>query len=150
MIIKNGLHYFICDQLDFRIAFIFPEKGLVTSLLQAHLVFGIGFFGVFGFLGHFIFSERVARSIGWTSNGFQKELGLITLGIGVSGVYCGLSNNGQNSLPLLIVLSFFLIGAGINHIRELIISHNTNAGNVVIILPDFLIPITLLVLLYLQ
>ena len=124
------ISYVISWILGLLLFFIFPEKGLVTSLLQAHLVFGIGFFGVFGFLGHFIFSERVARSIGWTS--------------------CGLSNNGQNSLPLLIVLSFFLIGAGINHIRELMISHNTNAGNVVIILPDFLIPITLLVLLYLQ
>ena len=124
------ISYVISWILGLLLFFIFPEKGLVTSLLQAHLVFGIGFFGVFGFLGHFIFSERVARSIGWTSN--------------------GLSNNGQNSLPLLIVLSFFLIGAGINHIRELMISHNTNAGNVVIILPDFLIPITLLVLLYLQ
>ncbi len=144
------ISYVISWILGLLLFLIFPEKGLVTSLLQAHLVFGIGFFGGFGFLGHFIFSERVAQSIGWTSNGFQKELGLITLGIGVSGVYCGLTNNGQDSLPLLIVLSFFLIGAGINHIRELITSHNTNAGNVVIILPDFLIPITLLVLLYLQ
>ena len=135
------ISYVISWILGLLLFLIFPEKGLVTSLLQAHLVFGIGFFGVFGFLGHFIFSERVAQSIGWTSNGFQKELGLITL---------GMTNNGQNSLPLLIVLSFFLIGAGINHIRELITSHNTNAGNVVIILPDFLIPITLLVLLYLQ
>ncbi len=88
------ISYVISWILGLLLFFIFPEKGLLTSLLQAHLVFGIGFFGVFGFLGHFIFSERVARSIGWTSNGFQKELGLITLGIGVSGVYCGLSNNG--------------------------------------------------------
>ena len=73
------ISYVISWILGLLLFLIFPEKGLVTSLLQAHLVFGIGFFGGFGFLGHFIFSERVAPYIGWTSNAIQKEIVLITL-----------------------------------------------------------------------
>ncbi|MCP0887359.1 stearoyl-CoA 9-desaturase [Ligilactobacillus sp. WILCCON 0076] len=136
--------------LGFLMFMFFPEKGIITCLLQAHLIFGVGFFGLFNFTGHFIFSKRVAKSIGWVSNGFQKEIGLISLGIGISSIYSGLVANGKKAMPLVIVLAFFLIGAGINHIKEIITAKNINVGNVFIILPDFLIPITLLILLSLK
>ncbi|MBZ2404955.1 DUF6790 family protein [Liquorilactobacillus hordei] len=141
------ISYIVSWILGFLIFIMFPEKGIIICLLQAHLIFGVGFFGLFNFTGHFIFSDRVAKSIGWTSNGFQKEIGLISLGIGISGIYSGLVANGENAMPLVIVLAFFLIGAGVNHIKEIITVRNINVGNVIIIIPDFLIPITLLILL---
>lgn len=91
----------------------------------------------------------MAKSIGWVSNGFQKEIGVISLGIGVSGVYSGLVDGDRGCLPLVIVLVFFLVGAGVNHIREALKEGNHKVGNVLIILPDFLIPLTLLALLFL-
>lgn len=128
---------------------LWPDRGFVVNCLQAHLVCGVGFFGLFNFVGHCFFSERVAKSIGWVSNGFQKEIGVISLGIGVSGVYSGLVDGGRGCLPLVIVLVFFLVGAGVNHIREALKEGNHEVGNVLIILPDFLIPLTLLALLFL-
>lgn len=128
---------------------LWPDRGFAMNCLQAHLVCGVGFFGLFNFVGHCFFSERVAKSIGWVSNGFQKEIGVISLGIGVSGVYSGLVDGGRGCLPLVIVLVFFLVGAGVNHIREVLKEGNYKVGNVLIILPDFLIPLTLLALLFL-
>ena len=128
---------------------LWPDRGFAMNCLQAHLVCGVGFFGLFNFVGHCFFSERVAKSIGWVSNGFQKEIGVISLGIGVSGVYSGLVDGGRGCLPLVIVLVFFLVGAGVNHIREALKEGNHKVWNVLIILPDFLIPLTLLALLFL-
>ena len=74
----------------------------------------------------------------------------ISLGIGISGIYCGLQDDAGTSIPLVIIVSCFLIGAGINHIKEILTDHNTHTGNVLIILPDFAIPLTLIVLLILR
>ncbi|MGT2907466.1 DUF6790 family protein [Streptococcus dentiloxodontae] len=140
------ISYILSWVIGFIIYFYHPEKGLLTSLLQAHLIFGVGFFGAFNFIGHYLFSERVAKSIGWVSNGFQKEIGLISLGISVSGMYSGFVHNGLESMSLIIILAFFLIGAGIHHITEIINDKNFQLGNTIIIIPDFLIPVTLFLL----
>lgn len=94
-------------------------------------------FLVFNFIGHFILSEKGAKSIGWASNGFQKEIGLISLGIGVSGIYSGLVDYGFQSMPIVIVLAFFLNGAGINHIREIVFSKNFNSVIQLLFCPIF-------------
>jgi hypothetical protein len=66
--------YFIGWVLGISVYLMNPEKGFVTSLLLSHLVFCVGFFGVFNFIGHAKIKKKVAKSIGWVSNGFQKEL----------------------------------------------------------------------------
>lgn len=53
-----------------------------------HLSFTVGFFGLSNFVGHSLFSRKVAERIGWISNGFQKELGFTSLGIGLCGILC--------------------------------------------------------------
>ena len=57
----------------------------INCVLLSHLVFSVGFFGLFNFIGHSLFSDKVANRIGWISNGFQKELGYVSLGIGFCG-----------------------------------------------------------------
>lgn len=75
--------YFICWVLAVVLyAFSFDESFVYTAL-YTHLVYGVGFFGLFNFVGHSVLSEKVAKTIGWISNGFQKELGFVSLGIGV-------------------------------------------------------------------
>jgi len=51
------------------IAFYFtrPENGFINCVLLSHLVFTVGFFGLFNFIGHSLFSEKVANRIGWIS-----------------------------------------------------------------------------------
>ena len=120
---------------------------MFICFLQVFLIFCFGFCGVFNFTGDFILCDRVAKSIGWTSSGFVIEIGLISLGNGISCICSGLFDYGENAMKLIISHAFFLIGAGVNHIKEIITVRNINVGNVIIIIPDFLIPITLLILL---
>lgn len=124
---------------------ISPGKGFIHAALLTHLTFTVGFFGLFNFIGHSLFSERVAKRIGWVSNGFQKELGFASLGIGVCGILCPFYQDGL-WLATIIPFSTFLLGAAWLHIREMIRSKNFNPGNTWIVLPDVLMPVTLIVL----
>ena len=108
-------------------------------------MFTIGFFGIFNFIGHVILREKIAKNIGWVSNGFQIELGITSLGIGISGILCFWFRDGF-WISTLIPFSTFLIGAGILHIVEIVKSKNYKVGNTWIIIPDFLMPITIIIL----
>jgi len=141
--------YFIGWIIGFGVYYFNPQLGLVNSLLISHLVFTVGFFGLFNFTGHVIFRKKVAEKIGWISNGFQIELGLTSLGIGISGILCFWFRDGF-WIATTIPLSSFLIGAGILHIVEMVKNKNYNMGNTWIILPDFLMPVTLIVLLIIK
>jgi hypothetical protein len=129
------------------IAYAVLQTGsLVQSLTLSQLVIGVGMFGLWNFTGHFLLSERVAESIGWVSNGFQKELGLVSLGIGISGILCYWFRSGfwwATAIPF----STFLLGAAIVHIVEMVKEKNFNPGNTIIVVPDILMPVTLIALL---
>ncbi|WP_125767421.1 DUF6790 family protein [Lapidilactobacillus wuchangensis] len=118
------------------------------NLFLIQLVGNIGFFGLFNFIGHVLLRRKVAKSIGWQSNGFQIELGLVSLGIGICGILSYWLRGGF-WLATLIPMAVFLIGAGLLHISEMIRAKNFNPGNVVIVVPDFLIPLTLGILYWL-
>ena len=141
--------YFIGWVLTLIYYFINPEKGFIHAALLMHLAFTVGFFGIFNFVGHSLLSEKVAARIGWVSNGFQKELGYTSLGIGICGILC-LFYQGAFWLATIIPFSTFLIGAAVFHVAEIIRSKNYNPGNTWIILPDLLMPSTLIVLWFLR
>ncbi|EGD34182.1 MULTISPECIES: DUF6790 family protein [unclassified Capnocytophaga] len=137
--------YFICWIIAFILYSFVGGASFLFWSLYSHLVIGVGFFGIFNFIGHTILSEKVARTIGWVSNGFQKELGFVSLGIGICGILCHWVRDCfwiATAIPFCV----FLIGAGILHIIEIKQKNNFNKGNVWIILPDFLMPITLIIL----
>jgi len=139
------ISYFIGWIIGITFYFVSPENGFINSVLLSHLVFTVGFFGIFNFIGHSLLSEKVAKSIGWISNGFQKELGYVSLGIGICGIFCFFFRDAF-WLATIIPLSTFLFGAAFLHIKEIIITKNYKPGNTWIIIPDFLMPITLIVL----
>ncbi|MEJ5304507.1 MAG: DUF6790 family protein [Ignavibacteria bacterium] len=135
--------------LGIIIYFLKPEYGFINTQLLVQLVFTVGFFGIFNFIGHVFLSKQVAQKIGWESNLFQKELGWVSLGIGISGILCYWIRD-NFWIATIIPFSTFLIGAGAIHIIEMIRNKNFEPGNTWIILPDFLMPITLIVLLVLR
>ncbi|GBD89835.1 hypothetical protein BMS3Abin04_00548 [bacterium BMS3Abin04] len=141
--------YFIGWIIGFGVYYFNPQFGFINSLLISHLVFTVGFFGLFNFVGHVILRKKIAEKIGWVSNGFQIELGLTSLGIGISGILCYWFRDGF-WIATVIPFSSFLIGAGILHIFEIVKNKNYNSGNTWIILPDFLMPFTLIVLLIIK
>jgi hypothetical protein len=145
--------YMILYALAWIIGIVYYSIGsnhtLIQSITLAQLVIGVGFFGVWNFVAHTIMSERVAQSIGWVSNGFQKELGWVSLGIGISGILCYWVRDGfwwATAIPF----STFLFGAAGLHVVELVRKKNLHPGNTWIIIPDILMPVTILVLLILN
>lgn len=115
------------------------------NMLYGQMFGTIGLGLVFNAAGHLFKSEQVARSIGWTANGFQKELGFVSLGLGVCGVISVWLGSGFQ-LAVIIITAFFLFGAAGVHVKEMRRQNNFNKGNTLIILPDILIPLTAFIL----
>ncbi len=145
--------YVVSYIIGWIVGILFYKFNKTTSLIEAltigHLVFTVGFFGLFNFVGHVIVREKVAKQIGWVSNGFQIELGIVSLGIGISGILCYWFRD-NFWIATAIPFSIFLIGAGCLHIIEMIKKKNFNIGNTWIIIPDFIMPITIIILLALR
>jgi hypothetical protein len=55
----------------------------LTPLLQWMLSVGLGLPSLWSALSHAMFSDRVAKSIGWAPSPFQKEIAGANLGIGL-------------------------------------------------------------------
>lgn len=118
--------------------------GLAETLLM-HQLFLLGVAMIISFYGHIFMSEAIAAQIGWVSNGFQKELGIVSLGIGICGLLC-VKFRGLFWAPVIIISAVFFCGAAIVHIQDLIVVNNLNPGNALMIIPDLLGPITMVVL----
>ncbi|MGY3777136.1 DUF6790 family protein [Isobaculum melis] len=125
---------------------IHPQH-MIETLFLVQAIGNLSFFGFVNFTGHVIKRKQVAKSIGWVSNGFQIEVGFVSLGIGICGLI-GYWFNDRFWVATLIPVTTFLLGATFNHIKEMIIEKNFNPGNVLIILPDILIPLTLWLLFF--
>ncbi len=122
-----------------------------TIELVAIYTFGLaGWFSIInGILGHLIFADSVANSIGWPLNsGFQSELAFASIGIGLIG-FIGFWIK-SFWLPFIIAKSSFMIGAGMTHIFHIFSADNYATGNAGIVLYwDFLLPIAM-ILIYLS
>ncbi len=124
------------------------NKKRKESTIELIAIYTIGLSGWFalisGVMGHMIFADQVANSIGWPLNsGFQMELGFAAAGIGLIG-FMGFW---QRSfwLPYIIARSCFLWGAGVTHIIHMIFERNFSPSNTGIILYwDFLLPFILI------
>lgn len=93
---------------------------------------------------HTVFAKSTAKSIGWQTNGFQYEIGFVSLGLGVGGILAGMAVPGA-WLPIAAAQSIFLVLAGVNHVREIIRAKNYAPGNTIILLYDFGLPISYIV-----
>lgn len=98
---------------------------------------------------HTVFAKNTAKNIGWKTNGFQYEIGFVSLGLGLAGILAAYKGSGS-WLELTIVISFFLVLAGISHVLEILKSRNFSPGNTIILIYDFGLPVSLWILLYLS
>ncbi len=100
-----------------------------------------GMFVVSGFM-HTVLAKKTAANIGWQTNGFQYELGFVSLGIGIAGIWAAYLDQSA-WFVLSIVISVFLLGAAANHIREMATDRNLNPGNTLVLLYDIALPVSL-------
>ena len=102
-------------------------------------------FLVSGFM-HTVLAKSTARNIGWQTNGFQYELGFVSYGIGIAGIWAA-SLDKDAWIAVSVVVSVFLLGAAANHIVEMVRDKNFKPGNTLVLLYDIGLPISLWALL---
>ena len=100
-----------------------------------------GMFVVSGFM-HTVLAKQTAANIGWQTNGFQYELGFVSLGIGIAGIWAAYLDQSA-WFALSIVITAFLFGASAVHIREMVADRNFEPGNTLVMLYNFGLPISL-------
>lgn len=120
-------------------------QAVSANLLLYQLTITVSATGLWCFIGHVFKSELVARSIGWQPSPFQKELGCCELGIGICGLLC-IPMGHEFWLSTIIIFCFLFIGAALLHMKEIKIKGNMNPGNVITVIPDLLIPFSLIAL----
>ncbi|HOD42750.1 MAG TPA: hypothetical protein PKW98_08770 [Candidatus Wallbacteria bacterium] len=127
--------------------FYMREK-FAEAFLLGFLICCVGFTGLYAFMGHFFFADRVAQGIGWPAgNPFQKEVAFTNLGIGILGFLC-IWIRGNFWAAAVIMNSTFLLGAAYIHYMEIIQKANLNPLNAgTVFYFDILIPVITLGLL---
>jgi len=118
-----------------------------TTLLLNSLVINVGLGGLYAFIGHAFFADRVAEYIRWPKGSpFQFEVAVTNLGLGVLGILC-VWLRGNFWIATIIAYSVFLLGAAFGHIRQMVKAKNLSAGNVgPVFVADILNPLILIVL----
>jgi hypothetical protein len=112
------------------------------------LVITVGIQGVFAFIGHTVFADATAASIGWPAgNPFQSEVAVANLSVGVLGILCYWMRD-NFWVATVIGFSVWWLGDAVVHIRSIVGSANyapNNAG--ITFYLDILVPVILIALL---
>lgn len=113
-------------------------------ILMWQLVCGLGLSLLWGGIGHLLFSDRVAESIGWaTGSPFQREVGIWDASIGIVGILC-LKFRDHFWLATIIGGGLFLFGAGLSHVYEFIAHGDISPNNIgAVVWVDLLFPVVL-------
>ena len=124
-------------------------KGRVVEIfLLWLLVIAVGIQGIFAFIGHTVFADTTAASIGWPAgNPFQSEVAVANLSVGVLGILCyWMRGNFWNAT--VIGFSVWWLGDAVVHIRSVVVSANYAPNNAGLTLyMDILMPMILIALL---
>lgn len=120
----------------------------LENFLMWQLAVGFGLSLLYGGLGHLMFPDQVATSIGWPAgNPFQHEVGMWDAAMGIVGLLC-LKFRGEYWTAMTAGAGLFYVSAGLGHLWELVVNGNTapnNAGAVMYI--DLLYPVFIVALL---
>ncbi len=118
-----------------------PDDTTWDSVMRWLLFLPAGCMYIASFVMHTVFAKKTAANIGWQTNGFQYELGFASLGLGIAGIIAGATVPAA-WLPVAVAGSIFLVLAGLNHVRLMVKDRNVKAGNTLILIYDFGLPVS--------
>lgn len=125
------------------------RQATIEIFLLYLFAFSYGLGGLIGFLFHGLMPDVVAPMIGWpTHRQFQFELGSSQLGKAIAAFLCLFIRNRYYWLGVAIIPARLSLMAGGLHIYEVVEKGNFAPANVGIIPPDFLVPLTILGLMW--
>lgn len=104
------------------------RAGKVELLLLYCLVFGVGVFGANSFVMHVFFPEYVAPMIGWEVSPFETEVGIHD-GAWALLAFLAIWIRGTFWHAVVLGWSFFMIGAGIGHLKDTLVHGNYEPYN---------------------
>ena len=99
------------------------RAGKIELILLYCLVFGVGVVGAVAFVGHVFFPEHIAPKIGWQVSPFETEVGIHDGAWGLLG-FLAIWIRDKFWHAVVIGWSFFMVGAGIGHIKDTIVHGN--------------------------
>lgn len=130
------------------------KKEIFELLILYQIVVNIGILSLMSAMALLFAPKMVADTLGWPTCPFQHELGNVNLAFGTLGILC-IWLRGNFWLATILGASIWLIGDGIGHLSMFYANRAANvaAGTVqinnwIMLITDFLIPITLLLLLF--
>jgi hypothetical protein len=116
--------------------------GLAHRFLNWILLLPIGGMALWAALGHLAFPVQVASYIGWQPSPFQFEVGMADLAIGVVACIAFRSSLSFKGATIWVV-SIFLLGDAIGHLRNMLMAANFAPGNAgVVFYMDIILPLT--------
>ena len=120
-------------------------------LLFYQILLGYGFYGLFGFVAQSILPEKTASGIGWAASPrFQWELGAFELGWGIAALLCAFIRNRYYWLGVAIPPTIMLPVASAGMIWDQVAKGVPPLQVLGLNLPDFGVPLTVAVLLWLH
>ena len=123
----------------------FGQSGFSEQNTISWILYFAGWVFIFSSIMHSVFAKKMAKSIGWKTNGFQYEIAAVSLGLGIASFVSVYSQIGTEIISIPIIT--FLFFAGLNHTIEIVKNKNYAPNNTLILIWDFGVSISLLVLL---
>lgn len=123
-----------------------PSDEFADTAMRWMMTMPAGYLVIASGIMHTVFARSTAKNIGWTTNGFQYELGFVSIGLGIAGVVAAYVG-GTSWLVLSIALSVFLLGAAGLHLKEMVRDRNFAWGNTWVLIYDIGLPVSLVALL---
>jgi hypothetical protein len=123
-------------------------KRIIGTTLLSLLVVTVGLGSIWASIGHSLFANQVASTIGWAPGSpFQQEVAFANLAFGVLGILC-IWIRGNFWTATVIGVSIFLLGDAIGHISNILVTGNYATGNAgTVLVLDILVPLLLIGLL---
>jgi hypothetical protein len=121
--------WFTWIMVVFAIVFAFFSQAAFLISLQTWLLFFLGgVVGLWAAMGHLLQPEQTAKSIGWKTSPFQREMGFTNLAMGVAGIISPWQSI-QFQFCLILILSILWWGCAYGHIKEAIEKKNFAVHN---------------------
>ena len=117
IIYYNIVQYLIIIIAIIRLNTIYKiDSNTYTNILYNGMIIPLV---IYSTIGHLIFTNSVANSIGWKNSPFQKELGYFTLSLLLVMIWSNYSNTRlETKISLSYVWIIFIMFAALNHIYE--------------------------------
>jgi hypothetical protein len=123
------------------------KKGLIELALLYQIVFSLGVTSFVAFFGLTFMDRYVAAYTGWPACPFEQQLANVNLAFGTLGIL-SIWLRGSFWTATILGFSIWILADGVHHLYHYLFLHNSSQGNIGVPLwTDFLVPMTLLLLL---